>query len=286
MFDLIVLFGIIYILYDIVFIKNLLTSRNESQTSLGIVEISSDLSFACAFILLTHVYHSNKRVLLAVVVMLLAFLFAIIRARRGLILMTSSILLFSYLLYLFNSKRKLLILYLSVLTVLVGITYAAHLYKPIENRIFGYILERGNEDTRTGVELYFYADMHLKDWIFGRGIDGEYFCPDIEENQVTNYRNVIETGYLQIILKGGIMSLALLLLMAIPAIVKGLFFSRNILSKAAAFWIFWVIISMYPAVVNSFTLRYLLFWIAIGICYSKDIRNMSDNAVKQFIYPD
>ena len=282
-FDLIVLFGIIYILYDILFIKNLLTSQHESQTSLGIVEISSDLSFACAFILLTLAYHSNKRILLSATVMLLTLLFAVIRARRGLILMTSAILLFSYLFYLFNSQRRLLILYLSILTVLICITYATHIYKPAENRIFSYMIERGGEDSRTGVELYFYADMNLKDWIFGRGINGEYFCPDIEQDQVTNYRDVIETGYLQIILKGGIISLGLLLLMAIPAIIKGLFFSRNIFSKAAAIWIFWVLISMYPAVVNSFTLRYLLFWIAIGICYSKNIRNMSDNSVKQFI---
>jgi hypothetical protein len=283
-FDLIVLFGITYIIYDIVFLRDLLSSQNENQTSLGVMELSSDLSFACAFILLTHVYHSNKRVLLAAIAMLLTFLFAIIRARRGLILMTSSILLFSYLFYLFNSKRKLLISYLSVLMILIGIVYTIHLYKPAENRIFAYVMERGNDDTRTGVELYFYADMKIKDWITGRGINGEYFCPDIEEQQVTNYRNVIETGYLQVILKGGLISLGLLLLIALPAFIKGLFFSKNIFSKAAAIWIFWVLISMYPAVVNSFTLRYLLFWIAIGICYSENIRNMSDNSVKQFIY--
>jgi hypothetical protein len=168
--------------------------------------------------------------------------------------------------------------------ILIGIVYTIHLYKPAENRIFAYVMERGNDDTRTGVELYFYADMKIKDWIIGRGINGEYFCPDIEEQQVTNYRNVIETGYLQVILKGGLISLGLLLLIALPAFIKGLFFSKNIFSKAAAIWIFWVLISMYPAVVNSFTLRYLLFWIAIGICYSENIRNMSDNSVKQFIY--
>ena len=80
--------------------------------------------------------------------------------------------------------------------------------------------------------------MKTPDWIAGRGITGQYFCPDIEEEQFNDYRSVIETGYLNIILKGGFVSLILLLLITIPAIIKGIFYSNNILSKAAGIWIF------------------------------------------------
>ena len=118
--------------------------------------------------------------------------------------------------------------------------------------------------------------MKTKDWIIGRGSDGEYFCPDIEENQLTDYRNTIETGYLQTILKGGLISLILFLLIAIPAIIKGIFFSKNTLSKAAGIWILMNIINSYPTVVNGFDLPYLLVWISIGICYSQQIRNMPE----------
>ena len=197
--------------------------------------------------------------------------------------MTSSVLVFSYLLYIFTSKTRLVIIYFTILIGLLGLLYASNVYRPRENRVFGYILERGDEDTRTGVEIYFYADMEPLDWIVGRGINGEYFCPDMKR-QETDYRSVIETGYLQIILKGGIISLGLFVLIAIPAIIKGLFYSKNIFSKAAAIWIFWVTISMYPAVVNSFTLRYILVWIAIGICYSKSIRNMGEEEIKKLLY--
>ena len=59
--------------------------------------------------------------------------------------------------------------------------YISGVYKPFQNRIYGFLLSRGEEDSRTGVELYFYVDMKTKDWIIGRGRDEEYFCPDIKK---------------------------------------------------------------------------------------------------------
>jgi len=46
------------------------------------------------------------------------------------------------------------------------------------------------EDTRSGVEICFYQDMGIKDWIIGRGMIGEYFCPGIDPNEVTSYRGL------------------------------------------------------------------------------------------------
>ena len=153
--------------------------------------------------------------------------------------------------------------------------------------IFRLLTERGNEDTRTGVEVSFYKDMKIEDWIIGKGIQGSYYAPEIEEDEkarITGYRTLIETDYLNIILKGGIISLGLLLLIAIPAIFKGLFYSRNILSKASAIWILLWIILLYPATVTTFTLNYLLVWISIGICYSKSMRSLPDPKIKEYLY--
>ena len=126
--------------------------------------------------------------------------------------------------------------------------------------------------------------MKPTDWAIGKGINGEYFCPGIDEDAPTNYRNIIETGYLQIILKGGIIRLILYLLIAIPALILGLFFSKNLLSKAAGIWIFISLISLYPATVNSFNLNYLLVWISIGICYSKELRILPDDQIADLIH--
>lgn len=284
-FDVIFIMCVIYIIYDIVFLRDLLNSDWENLQSQGMVELSSDLSFPCGFLLLTYPYHSKHRNILAVLAIALTLLFSIIRARRGLILMTSGIILASYLLYFFTTRKKILVIYLSILAVSVVSIYAVAVYKPNKN-IFGGIMHRGAEDTRTGVELFFYADMNLKDWIIGRGINGVYYCPGIVEDAPTNYRSVIETGYLQTILKGGLMSLGLFLLIAIPAIIYGLFYSKNLLSKGSAIWILLALLSMYPATVNSFTLRYLLVWVAIGICYSKSIRNLPEFRLKEYFLAD
>lgn len=279
-FDVIFIFGILFIIYDILFIKDLLNSDRSSYISQGIVENSSALSFSSGFILLTYAYHAKKKQLLALWVMILGVLFAIIRARRGLIFMYGNMLLFSYIIYIYQTKFKLVIIYLTIFIALLGALYISGIYKPHNNRIFGFLSERGVEDSRADVELYFYNDMKIKDWIIGKGINGAYFCPNIEEDQITNYRGTIETGYEQTILKGGLISLGLFLIIAVPAIIKGLFNSRNNLSKVAGIWIFMSLINSYPATVNSFTLQYLLVWISIGICYSREIRNMSDSIIK------
>jgi len=273
---------IIYIVYDLIFFRDLMSSDHTNLLSQELVETSFDLSISAGFILLTYKYHSDKRNLLAMLTILLTLFFAVVRARRGLILMTGAVIFFSYVLFVVYSRKKMMILYFSILLISIGFLYAANIYNIKTNRIFSFVAERGDEDTRTGVELHFYADMKPIDWLIGRGIDGNYYCPNVDEDAVSNYRSVIETGYLQIILKGGIISLGLLLLITIPAIFKGIFYSNNTLSKAAGIWIFLAVLSFYPATVDTFSMRYLLVWIAVGICYSKEIRNIPDEVLREY----
>ncbi|MDP4283512.1 MAG: hypothetical protein Q8891_03750 [Bacteroidota bacterium] len=282
MFDLIIIFGISYIAIDLLAVRDLLNPVRSSLESVEVVETFANLSLASGFMLLTYGYHSKKRQLFSLGIMVICLLLAIIRARRGLILMNGEILFFSYVLHLIDSKLKLLIIYISILLGLLAMIYINGIYKPEDSRLFGFIVDRGTEDTRSGVELYFYNDMKTNDWIRGKGIDGEYFCPNIEEDQKTNYRSVIETGYLQTILKGGIISLGLFLIIAIPAIIRGIFYSKNMLSKAAGIWILMSLINMYPATVNAFTFPYLLVWISIGICYSKKLRDLPEDFLKKY----
>ncbi|MGN6296807.1 MAG: hypothetical protein ACTHM7_08505, partial [Ginsengibacter sp.] len=156
--------------------------------------------------------------------MTVALLFSVYHARRGLSLILASTLIFSFWGYLFSTRQKILTIYLSALGITFGLLYATSIYNINNNKLLNFIAQRGEEDTRTGVELYFYNDMHAKDWMIGRGINGEYYCPNIDLD--TDYRSLIETGYLQIILKGGLVRLILLLLILVPAVILGLFFSN------------------------------------------------------------
>ena len=65
-------------------------------------------------------------------------------------------------------------------------------------------------------------------------------------------------------------------------IFKGVFRSQNILSKAAGCWILFWIICLYPANVFGFSMNYLLVWLSVGICYSKEIRNIPDTVLKEY----
>jgi hypothetical protein len=281
-FSIIIILGISYIIYDIIFIKDLLY-YGTNLTSQAIVEyFSKSLSIPCGFILLTFLYHSNKRKLFALFIIIFTFLFALIRARRGLMFMSLSILLVAYIFYFLTNKGILINILLSLLLASFIAVYGANTYSKNKTGLFSFFEERKDEDTRTLVEDYFFRDMDTKDWIIGKGIYGSYYCPRID-GPFSVYRTGIETDYLSIILKGGIIVFGLQLLISVPAIFKGLFRSKNLLSKAAGAWILLYLINLYPAPVTDFTLNYLLVWISIGICFSDEIRNMSDVSIKEII---
>lgn len=280
-FNVIAILGIIYIIFDIIFVKTLLNPDPMDNTSQGAAEFfSKNLSIPCGFLLLTFFYHSNRKKYLASFIILLTLVIAVVRARRALTFMCLTIFIFGIFVYYYANKGKIL----KILTFLMLVAFFSYIgfqvFNKNKNGIFSLITERADEDTRTGVELYFYADMNTKDWIIGKGINGQYFNPGIDSD--FNYRNGIETDYLNIILKGGIVSLSLLLLIAIPAIYKGVFTSKNILSKAAGLWILLWILNLYPAPVTKFTLNYMLVWVSIGICYSSKIRNMPEIELKTY----
>jgi hypothetical protein len=285
-FDVILALGVVYIFYSLFFHKVLLWGFGGSRVSTGTIEYFSHfLSIPSGFLLLTYVYHSNKKNLISLSVIILMFVLSAIRGRRSLMFMSVSILLASYFIYYFTNKGKILRIISSIFLVLIIFIYCREIYFKNKGGTFGLITGRLSEDTRSGVEDYFRSNMILTDWVIGRGIDGKYFCPGIDEvaGTITEYRTVVETGYLQIILKGGLISIVLYLLLAIPAIIKGLFHSKNILSKAAAIWILLFIIYSYPVTINGFTMNYLLIWFSFGICYSSEIRNMDDESIKWYL---
>lgn len=236
------------------------------------------LSAPAGFIIMSFSYHSKKVKVLAFVVIVTALLIAIFRARRALIFISAFPLLVAYFTYIFRSKYKGFAILSTIVLVLVTIQYGYGIYFSNKNGFFEQISERATEDTRTKVENCLYNDFSIKDWIVGRGFDGKYFCPNIDlDYEVPGYRSMIETDYLNIILKSGTIYLLLLLLILIPASINGIFYSKNLLSKVAGFWILFWVLNLYPANVFAFSMHYLLVWISVGICYSKKIRNIPEN---------
>jgi len=286
LFKAIVILGIIYLLYDAMFLKTLLDNDADNLTGKALTEyFSKTLAVPCGFLLLTYVYHNYKVRIFAFGVLIITLMLGLIRARRGLIFMSACTLMISYIIFICFNQKKFSVIFLSLILISSLSVYGVKVYNKNKEGMFSLITERADADTRTDVESCFYEDMKPKDWLIGRGIAGEYYCPGTENDELLLFRSQIETDYLNIILKGGIIGLALLILMAVPAIIKGLFFSKNLLSKASAIWILLWLLDLYPSTVTTFTLNYILVWIAIGICYTKSIRNMSEDAIRQILSP-
>ena len=136
----------------------------------------------------------------------------------------------------------------------------------------------------------FFADMkETQDWLIGRGINGTYYSKifEVDVDKDLNEKNSlgitkgnrtgIECGYLHVILKIGLLGLFLKLLLALPAIYLGLFKSNNWFVKGCAFIIIEWLIGMYPAALPRYDESYMLFWLCIGACISRETRKVNSS---------
>ncbi|MCC5939709.1 MAG: hypothetical protein JJU34_20680 [Lunatimonas sp.] len=278
-FSVILISGLFFVLYSLKY-RGFLLEPEKNVLSRDIVEyFSKTLAVTVSFILMTYVYHTKTKNLIALGILLLCIFFALVRARRGLLFMTVGSLFLVFVLFWINTKYKVVMFMVSGGFLFVLGSVAVYLLTSSDAEFVTFLQQRGTEDTRTGVEVYFYKDMEGLDWIVGRGMFGAYYSPTMSEG---NYRGTIETDYLNMILKGGLIQLVLFLLIFLPAIYKGLFQSRNTLSKAAALWILFWLINTHPSTVQVFALNYLIVWFSVGICYSDTIRNLSEKGLRVY----
>ncbi len=284
LFQIILILGILGLLLDLYFARELLDPDINNFESQAILEvINTTLCLSAGFILLTYKYHSRKSIIIALMVIGGTVFFAIFRARRAMILMNVIPLLIAYFIYVYNSKAKykIWIILFSIAVTVIVTNYFIQIY--YSDQHFENIQKKSFENTRTGVEECFFRDMTRSEFIMGKGLNGQYYCPGIDQGTVSMYRSVIETGYLNMILKGGVIYMGLWLLIALPAIYYGFFRSKNTLSKAGAIWIFLFLLFHYPTTVNTFTLHYFIFWIAIDICYSRQLRVIPEEILQSYL---
>lgn len=130
---------------------------------------------------------------------------------------------------------------------------------------FSTMSQRILADTRSDTEKDFYNDMGLWDWIFGRGVDGTYKSLSVSQSDRL-HRFLIETGYLNLILHGGILFLLPYIYFLIKSVYMGFFKSNNVYIKGFAIYIFVHLIFLYPGGTPSLDLRYTILFILMGFC--------------------
>lgn len=273
LFKLLSFLGVILIVFSIIFI-NLVLFDNQDFSEQAVWSLGT----GSGFLLMTWGYHSKRRRMIAFVVVLLSLFIASVMARRNIMLTFTNFFVISYIIFLFDSKKKFKQkIFLVVLTLILTTALYSSFFK-YQDELFYKISDRFDVDSREFVYTAYFSDMTPTDLQIGKGYDGRYFCPDVDPDSDDRY--LIESGYLQIILKGGIVNLVLFLLIALPAIYQGLFKSQNILSKAAGLIVFLWLIDMIPWGMPAMNIRYILLWICIGICYTDNLRNLPETKLK------
>lgn len=240
-----------------------------------------------SILLLTYLYHSKPVRWISFLTLLVILFINAVNARRNQVVFFGSILFFTGLIPLFSQsffvrKRKKIIL-----AGVMSFCFFLLLFVLFNISKFSYLIER----SKTGIESRgdfleeFYEDFndHPTDWITGRGILGDFKSSLYEKENGSENRLAIETAYLDHIMRGGYIYLILLTIISVPAIFMGFFKSKNLLCKAFAAIILLNFIDMIGFGIPSPTMKYLLIWIGVSICYSKQMRSYSDEYLKKAI---
>lgn len=242
----------------------------------GVENLSRIFSASGSLIVLTLIYHRQKTRQIVILSILLSLIFLILLGRRNMIIYFISVLSIGTLLNLFNKykEKSKSIITLSLIFIFIFIVYL------IFEDMFQFTLQRFGTgfDSRETVFTEFFYDFDKKpiDWIFGRGLFGEYFSDSTAMNKDENVRYGIENGYLNHILLGGWVYLGLLIILSLIAVFLGYFRSNNILSKALASIIIVYFIDMVGFGLPAPHLKYLMVFVSIAGCYSKPLRMLKD----------
>ena len=204
---------------------------------------------------------------------LLASVLYLLTARRSSIFGVSLFIVASYFIV-FKKTAKSKFLLLLVLSLLGFGLY--------NSGLLDFLLSKVDNDSRSGVEMEFmlYMGDNIQYWIFGKGAMGTYYDSSPIFFDIDGMRQEIETGYLHLILKGGIIYLALYIIVLIRAFYYGWFKSNNDFVKAFAAFALIAVLELIPYGIPSFDFKYFALWLGVGFCFNKTIRVKTNEEIK------
>lgn len=199
-------------------------------------------------------------------------------ARRGGLATSALYLILAWMMYSFSDKKtsKIKMIFIAVFAAVTCVV----IFNKAADSFLSTLAVRGYEDTRAGVEENFYADMNsITDWIFGRGWFGQYY-----DKIFGMARNGVETGYLTLILRGGLLYLIPYVGMLALSFFNGYFRSKNLFCKSFAIMCLMQIICLYPFGWPQFDFLHFVIWLGCFVCNNKNVRLMNDDQIKHAFF--
>lgn len=236
--------------------------------------IGQYLPFFAAFLILFINRFNKKSQVIIWLIFITYLILMVLNARRN-IMLSFGLYFIGYLI--FSNKLNISKPINLFFVVCFGLAFVIVLITPdfIEKN-FPLLFQRGLENTREGVEEYFLADFTTWDFtdkIVGKGLDATYYQPIYDYDTgdlLTTNRTGIETGYLDMILKGGYIDVLLIVILIVYSIIVGLK-SRNPSKKRCAYFLMACLIDLYTTcLLGTVSVKSILMYVCIGICLSKE----------------
>lgn len=244
--------------------------------------IGAYFPFISAFLLGFLRLFPKKKQIITILIFTIYLFLMILNARRNVILSLSLYCVAAIFINIVFSAKKYINFIIVISSLICLTTIALNVnFNKLSQGLFSNLVERGFENTRSEVELLFMYDLTnspTSDLIFGRGMDGTYYqeVEDEETSEVEYDRPVIETGYLHMILKGGIIYVLLIVFIMFVAIFLGIRSKKKYLTFGAIVILLYVIDNYTANPICIFSIRATLFWMCISLIFQH-------NSIKRYL---
>lgn len=232
----------------------------------------------------------KERILIILSAILLGYA-GMLYGQRTMLIREISLVLGLFAVYLYGRYRFRWVLPIAFLALLLpgillyqGITTGE---SPIETYLSSSLDSDLKTDTRTFLYKELYADLEGNNQLFiGKGANGSYYSDYFSSApEESAYRNNIEVGVLGMLLKGGFISVFLNLCLLIIAIFMAFFRANNTFVTAVGFILIAHTILLFIENYYSYSGYNYAIWFFIGVCLSKEIRQMNNSQIKLMLYP-
>jgi hypothetical protein len=242
------------------------------------------LTYGCGILLLFATYIKDRKVNISFIVIFITLLSFTYLARRNNIVTSLGFILFAYIVN-FRSNFRPILFRIYPLLIGFGLIVALN-FSSFTSNLTERLSSRITEDSRSDVLIPLFIGM--KDYeVFGKGLNGTYYSPsggELEDEGVAfaevDDRDLIEVGYLQLYLNGGIVYIVLYTLIFLPAVFNGIFRSKNLFSKACGVIILLWMVDMFIYGIPILSFHYIFVWICIGVCYKSSFRNKTEDEIR------
>ena len=247
-------------------------------------ELAVFLLMPLFYIIITYPLQSNRDRIITLVISVSVMLISMTH-RAGMIRILLSYFIVLVYFIILNVKISKAFIYIVVFCLLLVPFY--FLYTGIKgNSIFQSVLgkstaEYSQENLRIDTRTFLYSevlqDLKLNRALpLGKGIYGGYASDSFQ----TWNRKGVEVGFLQILLKSGIVGFVVYFILIFSAIFRALGKSKNLFLKCLALLLAGYFLMFFIENVLAFDLLNIVVWLAVGMCHSKDLLILNDQEIR------